>query len=237
MKIEYLGHAAFQIITEEGLKILIDPFISNNPACSKPVETLNPDVILVTHGHMDHFGDTLEIANQSSATVIATHEIATFIQKQGLNSIGMNIGGTIEVNDLISITMTDAKHTSGIDFTENLEEGGVATGFIITLESGKKIYHAGDTGLFGDMKMVIGDIYQPDISIIPIGDKFTMGVETAAIAAKWLQSRIIIPMHYNTFPEIEQDTEAFAQLVEEASPGTFTVALQPGEDYTEEMPQ
>lgn len=237
MKIEYLGHAAFQITTEEGLKILIDPFISNNPACTTPVETLNPDVILVTHGHVDHFGDTLEIANQSQATVIATHEIATFIQKQGLNSIGMNIGGTVQVNDLISITMTDARHTSGIDFTENLEEGGVATGFIITLESGKKIYHAGDTGLFGDMKMVIGDIYQPDIALLPIGDKFTMGIETAAIAASWIQARIVIPMHYNTFPEIEQDTELFAQLVEEASPGTFTVALHPGEDYTEELPQ
>ncbi|HIH35620.1 MAG TPA: metal-dependent hydrolase [Methanosphaera sp.] len=234
MKIEYLGHSAFQITTEEGMKILIDPFISGNPACITPVETLNPDVILVTHGHVDHFGDALEIANNSGATVIATHEIATFVQKQGLNAIGMNIGGSVSINDLISVTMTDARHSSGMDFLENMEEGGVATGFVITLENGKKIYHAGDTGLFGDMKMVIGDIYKPDISLLPIGDKFTMGIEDAAVAASWLQSRIVIPMHYNTFEEIEQDSNLFAKYVEEESIGTVTVVLLPGEEYEEE---
>lgn len=234
MKIEYFGHSAFQITSEEGMKILIDPFISGNPACTTAVETINPDVILVTHGHVDHFGDALEIANNSGATVIATHEIATFVQKQGLNAIGMNIGGTVSINELVSVTMTDARHSSGMDFLENMEEGGVATGFVVTLESGKKIYHAGDTGLFGDMKMVIGDIYQPDISLIPIGDKFTMGIEDAAVAASWLQSRIVIPMHYNTFDAIEQDAGLFAKYVEDASIGTFTVILQPGEEYEEE---
>ena len=233
VKIEYLGHSAFQIITEERMKVLIDPFISRNPACTKPVETLNPDVILVTHAHQDHFGDTLEIANNSGATVISTHEIATFVQKQGINAIGMNIGGTVSINDLISVTMTDARHSSGIDFMENIEEGGIATGFVITLENGKKIYHAGDTGLFGDMKMVIGDIYQPDIALIPIGDKFTMGIEDAAVAASWLQSRIVIPMHYNTYDAIEQDANLFAKYVEDESIGTVTVVLQPGEDYEE----
>lgn len=234
MKIEYLGHSAFKIVTEEGLILLIDPFISNNSKASTSVEMLNPDVILVTHGHGDHFGDTLEIANNSNATVISTHEIATFVQKQGLNAIGMNIGGTVSVNNLINISMVDAKHTSSLDFMENLEVGGSATGFIITLESGKKIYHAGDTGLFGDMKTVIGDIYKPDIALLPIGDKFTMGIEDAAIAASWVQARIIIPMHYNTFPEIEQDTDLFAKYVEDESIGTITVALKPGEDYSEE---
>jgi L-ascorbate metabolism protein UlaG (beta-lactamase superfamily) len=233
MKIEYYGHSAFQIISEEGMKILIDPFISGNPACTAPVELFNPDVILVTHGHVDHFGDALEIANNSGATIIATHEIATFVQKQGLNAIGMNIRGTVSINDLINVTMTDARHSSGMDFLEDIEEGGVATGFVVTLENGKKIYHAGDTGLFGDMKMVIGDIYQPDISLIPIGDKFTMGIEDAAVAASWLQSRIVIPMHYNTFEAIEQDASLFAKLVEDESIGTYTVILQPGENYEE----
>jgi len=235
MKIEYLGHSAFNIISEEGLKILIDPFISNNPACTTPVELLNPDVILITHAHSDHFGDALEIANQSGATIISTHEIATFVQKQGFNAIGMNIGGTISINDLVEVKMTDARHTSAIDFMENLEVGGVATGFIIKLESGKKIYHAGDTGLFGDMKTVVGDIYKPDIALLPIGDKFTMGIEDAAIAAGWLQSRIVIPMHYNTFEAIEQDVDYFAKLVEDESIGTITIALRPGEDYSEEI--
>ncbi|MBQ6219866.1 MAG: metal-dependent hydrolase [Methanosphaera sp.] len=234
MKIEYLGHSAFKIVSEEGMIILVDPFISGNPACTTPVETINADVILVTHGHVDHFGDTLEIANNTGATVISTHEIATFIQKQGLNAIGMNIGGTVSVNNQINVTMTDARHSSGLDFLEDMEEGGVATGFVITLESGKKIYHAGDTGLFGDMKMVIGDIYQPDISLIPIGDKFTMGIEDAAIAAGWLQSRIVIPMHYNTFEAIEQDANLFAKYVEDENIGTYTVILQPGEEYKED---
>ena len=234
MKIEYLGHSAFKIVSEEGMIILVDQFISGNPACTTPVETINADVILVTHGHVDHFGDTLEIANNTGATVISTHEIATFIQKQGLNAIGMNIGGTVSVNNQINVTMTDARHSSGLDFLEDMEEGGVATGFVITLESGKKIYHAGDTGLFGDMKMVIGDIYQPDISLIPIGDKFTMGIEDAAIAAGWLQSRIVIPMHYNTFEAIEQDANLFAKYVEDENIGTYTVILQPGEEYKED---
>lgn len=234
MKIKYLGHSAFNIISEEGLNILIDPFISNNPSCTVPVEQLKPDIILVTHAHADHFGDTLEIAHNSGATIITTHELATFCEKQGFNSIGINIGGSIVIEDLIEVKMVNALHSSGIDFMEDLEEGGIATGFIITLESGKKIYHAGDTGLFGDMKTVIGDIYKPDISLIPIGDRFTMGIEDAAVAAKWLQSRIIIPMHYNTFPGIEQDVELFAKYVEDESIGTMTVPLLPGEEYAEE---
>ncbi len=234
MYIEYLGHSAFNIITEEGLNILIDPFISSNPACSTPVESLKPDVILVTHGHSDHFGDTLEIANNSGATVIATHEIALFVQKQGLNAIGMNIGGSILLNGGVTVTMCDAKHTSSIDFTEEVEVAGSATGYIITLENGKKIYHAGDTGLFSDMKHIIGDLYKPDISLIPIGDRFTMGPSEASIASKWLGSRIVIPMHYNTFPEIEQDPELFAELVNTESIGTYTVILLPGESYNED---
>lgn len=234
MKIEYLGHSAFKIITEEGLSLLIDPFISNNPSCSTPVELLRPDLILITHGHGDHFGDALEIANNSGAKIISTHEIATFVQKQGLEAEGMNIGGTLRIHDLIEITMVAATHTSSLDFMEDLECAGEPTGFIITLENGKKIYHAGDTGLMGDMKFVIGEFYKPDIALLPIGDKFTMGPELAAVAAKWVGARIIIPMHYNTFPGIEQDPELFAKLVEDESVGTITYPLKPGESYIEE---
>lgn len=234
MMIEYLGHSAFSIITEEGLNILIDPFISSNPACTTPVESIRADVILLTHGHSDHFGDALEIANNCGATIIANHEIALFIQKQGLNAIGMNIGGSVSINDLVNITMVDAKHTSSIDFTEDVEVAGEASGYIITLENGKKIYHAGDTALFGDMKTVIGELYKPDIAILPIGDRFTMNPQDAAVAASWIGSRIVIPMHYNTFPEIEQDPEVFAQLVDAVSIGTYTLIMMPGETYSEE---
>ncbi|MDO5851838.1 MAG: metal-dependent hydrolase [Methanobacteriaceae archaeon] len=233
MKIKYYGHAAFKIVTNDGLQILIDPFISGNPQCQVPLEEISTDIILVTHGHQDHLGDTLEIAHKTGAQTIATAEIATFVEKQGFEAVAMNKGGTVVIGD-VSITMTDAKHSSSIETAEGPEYAGEPGGFIIKLEDGKKIFHAGDTSLFGDMKTIIGDLYKPDISLLPIGDKFTMGPEEASIAAGWLQSRIIIPMYYNTFPEIEQDPEFFAKITEEENIGTKVVILNSEGEYIEE---
>ena len=233
MKIKYYGHAAFKIVTNDGLQILIDPFISGNPQCQVPIEEISTDIILVTHGHQDHLGDTLEIAHKTGAQTIATAEIATFVEKQGFEAVSMNKGGTVVIGD-VSITMTDAKHSSSIETAEGPEYAGEPGGFIIKLEDGKKIFHAGDTSLFGDMKTIIGDLYKPDISLLPIGDKFTMGPEEASIAAGWLQSRIIIPMHYNTFPGIEQDPEFFAKITEEENIGTKVVILNSEGEYIEE---
>ena len=174
MEIRWLSHSGFQVITDENVKIVIDPFISNNPACNVPVEEIDADVICITHGHSDHFGDAMEIANNTNAVLVANHEISLFLSEQGFDCVSMNIGGTIAVKG-IQITMLDARHSSSIDFTEEIRPGGCPASFILTLEDGTKIFHAGDTALFGDMENIIGRIYKPDIAIVPIGDKFTMG--------------------------------------------------------------
>ncbi|MGA2676951.1 MAG: metal-dependent hydrolase [Methanobacterium sp.] len=232
MIIKWLGHSAFQIITNYNLKILIDPFISNNPTSPLTAEELNADLILVTHGHQDHFGDTMEIANRTGALIIANHETSIFLSKQGLNTQGMNIGGSMDVQD-IEVTMVNANHSSGLDFMDETADGGIACGYILKLENGRKIYHSGDTGIFGDMKMVIRDIYQPNIVLLPIGDLYTMGIEEAAIAADWISPEVLIPMHYNTFPLIEQNPLEFAEMVESLNPNINVVIMEPGEFYEE----
>jgi L-ascorbate metabolism protein UlaG (beta-lactamase superfamily) len=232
VNIRWLGHSAFEIESDEGLKILIDPFISNNPACTLEVEDVKPDLICVTHGHADHFGDAMEIADRTGALLIGNHELSIFFSKQGLESKGMNIGGSLKVQN-VTLTMLDAKHSSDIDFMEEVGAGGSACSFIFQMESGKKVYHAGDTGLFGDMKTVIGDIYQPDIALLPIGDRFTMGPFEASIATEWIAPSKVIPMHYNTFPIIEQDPEYFNNLVKNRIADTEVLILVPGETYSE----
>jgi L-ascorbate metabolism protein UlaG (beta-lactamase superfamily) len=141
----------------------------------------------------------------------------------------MNIGGKISI-DGVGIRMVDAKHSSDIDFTEEVTSGGSACGFIIESREGK-VYHAGDTGLFADMRDVIGEIYRPDIALLPIGDRYTMGPEDAAVAAGWIKPEKVLPMHYNTFPVIEQNPEVFAELVERTSPRTEVVILDVGGFY------
>ncbi|MBU4535580.1 MAG: metal-dependent hydrolase [Euryarchaeota archaeon] len=232
MEIRWFGHSAFEIVSEENLKILIDPFISNNPSCQVAVEDIGADVILLTHGHADHFGDAMEIADRSNALLIANHELSIFLAQQGFETVGMNTGGSSMVQN-IKITMVDAQHSSDIDFMEEVAPGGSAAGFIIQLENGYRIYHAGDTGLFGDMKQVIGEIFKPDMAILPIGDRFTMDPEAGAIAAQWIYPQKVIPMHYNTFPIIQQDPEHFVELVKSKSPDIDVVILKPGEIYQE----
>ena len=230
MELRWLGHSAFEIISDENVKILIDPFISNNPSCSVPVEELNPDIILVTHGHADHFGDALEIANTTHSPVSAIHEISLFLSKQGINTIGVNIGGSFVFKG-IKFTMLDAKHSSDLDVVEETVPGGSAASFLITLEAGTKIFHAGDTGLFGDMKTIIGEIYKPDIVLVPIGDKFTMGPFEAALATRCFDPKVAIPMHYNTFPPIEQDPSVYSNFVNQLNPNIDVVILNPGEYF------
>lgn len=230
MEIRWLGHYAFEIISDKNVKILIDPFISNNPVCQVAVEDLKPDIICVTHGHVDHFGDAMEISNLTNAPIIAIHEIALYLSKQGIENISMNIGGSLFYRD-IKFTMLDANHSSSIDFIDDPFYGGSATSFLITLEDGTKIFHSGDTGLFRDMKNIIGDIYKPDIVFIPIGDKFTMGPFEGALATRWLSPKMAIPMHYNTFPAIEQDPSIYSNFVKQLDPNIDVVIMNPGEYF------
>ncbi len=232
MEITWFGHSAFKIKTDDNLKILIDPFISNNPVCPYPVEEIDADIICITHGHSDHFGDAMEIANRTGALILSNHEISLFLSRQGLKSQGMNIGGSYKFYD-VKFTMVEAKHSSDIDVMEETIPGGSAAGFIIELKNGKKIYHAGDTALFSDLKTIIGELHKPDIAMLPIGDLFVMGIEDAAIAASWINPKKLIPMHYNTFPLIEQDVDEFISLIKVKSPQTETIILEPTETYIE----
>jgi L-ascorbate metabolism protein UlaG (beta-lactamase superfamily) len=232
MIIKWLGHSAFQIITDNNLKILIDPFISNNPSCPVKVEEVNADIILVTHGHQDHFGDTMEITNRTGALVVSNHEHSVYLSQQGFDCWGMNIGGNIEFQD-INITMVNSTHSSDMDFIEEIGAGGSSCGFIIKLENNRIIYHSGDTGLYGDMRTVIRDVYHPEIALLPIGDRFTMGLMEATLAVEWIEPEIVIPMHYNTYPVIEQNPLEFQERVESLKTGTKVVILEPGEYYEE----
>jgi L-ascorbate metabolism protein UlaG (beta-lactamase superfamily) len=223
IKITWLGHAAFLFETRK--KILIDPFISGNPTAPCSPEELNPDVIAVTHGHRDHLGDTIEIGKRTGCRIISIHEVANYIKSKGVFAEGMNKGGTVNVEE-ITFTMTDARHSSSIDASGFSFDGGSPAGFIIKI-GGHSIYHAGDTGIFGDMQL-IGELYEPELALLPIGDRFTMGIKEAVKAVELIRPDIVVPMHYNTFDVIRQDPEEFKRAVE-AKIDTKVIIMEPGE--------
>ncbi len=199
--ITWYGHACFKVDN-----VLIDPFVPN-PLCNLPYDEImeGVDVIAVTHGHADHLGNTEELAKTYDVPVVTNHEISVYLSERGVNAEGMNIGGTIEINGA-KLTMVKAEHSSDISPTIS---GGVASGFIIN----DRVYHAGDTGLFGDMEL-IGEIYAPQIALLPIGGRYTMGIDEALVAIELIYSEIVIPMHYNTFPLIEVDVNEFVKKAE-----------------------
>lgn len=210
MKVSYHGHSAVKVETEKHT-ILIDPFITGNEACDLDPDTVEADVILLTHGHNDHVGDTFEIAKRCDALVIAPNELAVYIGSKGLRVHPMHIGGAHEF-DFGKVKFTQAFHGSSfVEEDGTVIYGGMPGGILLTVE-GKTIYHLGDTALFSDLKMY-GDMNDIDIAFIPIGDNFTMGPEDALVAADWIQAKINVPIHYNTFPVIEQDAEAWAGKV------------------------
>ena len=224
MKLTFFGHSAFLIETE-GTTILVDPFINENPQAHDVVraEDLAPDVILVTHAHGDHWGDTPEIAKRTDALVISNFEIATYLtQKHGhQNVLGMNTGGSTTF-DWGKVTVTDARHSSS--FPDG-SYGGNPVGFIIESE-GKTIYAMGDTSPFSEMGWYADD-FQIDVALMPIGDCFTMGPKASIRAATLTNAALYIPIHYDTFPPIEVDLPAWERLMLQA--GHATRALAPGE--------
>ena len=227
IRLTWLGHATFKIETE-GKTFLIDPWVDSNPVCPDELKTFDSlDVMFITHGHWDHMEDAIPIAKKHAPTVVAIIEIAKWLDNQGIeNTIGFNKGGTVTVAG-VKATMVTANHSSS--FVE--EDGtiiylGEPAGLVLEFANGYKIYHAGDTNVFGDMQ-IIGEIYQPDLALLPIGDHFTMGPREAAYATQLLNVPAILPMHYGTFPLLTGTLEEFRQLT--ASQDIEIVELEVGE--------
>ncbi|MFN4218202.1 MAG: metal-dependent hydrolase [Candidatus Bipolaricaulia bacterium] len=223
MKITFIGHAAVEIKTEKH-SVLIDPFITGNPVAKHKPEDFKPDAILLTHGHSDHLGDAIPISQRTGALIIAIFELATYCQSQGAKAIGMNIGGLSRF-EFGTVQLTPAFHSSSHDGHYLGEPCGVV---LTTLEN-KKIYHAGDTALFGDMAL-IGKLGL-DIAFLPIGSYYTMDPDAAAEAVQLLKPKVVIPIHYNTLPAIRQDPQQFKAQVESQTE-TQVVILHPGESWT-----
>ncbi|CAM3492089.1 metal-dependent hydrolase [Marinicrinis lubricantis] len=210
MHLTYLGHSCI-LLESEGKRVIIDPFLTGNPHCPFKPEELKVDAIFLTHAHDDHFGDSIEIAKQSDCLIVAVNELAIYCQQRGVKAHPMNPGGTFETAGF-TVKMTQAFHSSSLNVDGQLLYAGQPVGLLVTA-GGKTLYHAGDTCLFSDMKM-IGELHEIDAAALPIGDNFTMGPKDALIAAEWIGAEHVIPLHYNTFPVIEQDAAAFAREVE-----------------------
>lgn len=224
MKIRYLGHSAFQIDTGKH-KLLIDPFLSGNPNSGATPDECDADYILVSHAHGDHLGDAVSISKRCGAIIISNFEIATYCNMLGAKSHPLHIGGSFGF-DFGRVKLTIAHHGS----TLVAEDGSFVTlgapcGFLI-FTGGKTLYHAGDTGLFYDMKL-IGEMYSIDAAMLPIGDNFTMGIDDAVKAVQFLNPKVTIPMHYNTFDVIKADPNRFAEKVMAA--GNEVAILGPGQ--------
>ena len=228
LKITWLGHATVLVETPGGSTLLIDPFIAHNPKYPKGFELPEKiDYILLTHGHGDHISDAAPVAKKHGATVVAIYELADYIAKQGVEkTVGMNLGGTVELGD-VAATMVDAKHSSGAQDAEGTHYVGVAAGYVLTLKDGPVLYHAGDTTVFGDMKL-IAELYRPEIAMLPIGGHFTMGPREAALAVKFLGAKTILPLHFGTFPPLTGTPKQLAALVDK---GVTVVDWKPGESF------
>jgi L-ascorbate metabolism protein UlaG (beta-lactamase superfamily) len=227
VKVTFLGQSAFRIVSPGGVNILIDPFLSNNPKTPADQKMIDKaDLLLITHGHADHLGDTLAIAQKTNSSVVVMAELATYLAKKGAkNVVRMNKGGTLTIKGL-RITMVNAQHSSSVTEGEQVIYTGEPAGFIIRLENGFTIYHAGDTSVMSDMK-IFGDLYQPNLALLPIGSHFTMDPAEAAYACKLLRPQFVIPMHYGTFPVLTGTPEDFRRLLED-QPGVKLIVLNPG---------
>ena len=211
--ITWLGHATVLVETGKGTRILIDPFIAQNPKYPKDfVLPARIDYILLTHGHGDHMSDVVPVAASHGSTVVAIYELAAYVADKGVaNTIGMNLGGTVQLGD-VAATMVEAKHSSGAQDELGTHYVGVATGYVLTVADGPVLYHAGDTAVFSDMKL-IRELYQPEVAMLPIGGHYTMGPREAALAVRLLGAETILPLHFGTFPPLKGTPEQLAALV------------------------
>jgi len=225
-RITWLGHATVLIQTPKGTNLLIDPFIAQNPKYPKGfVLPQKIDYVLLTHGHGDHISDAVPVATKHGSTTVAIYELVAYIASKGVkDTIGMNIGGTAQLID-VAVTMVEATHSAAAQDEQGTHYVGVATGFVLSIEDGPVLYHAGDTSVFGDMKL-IAQLYHPAVAMLPIGGFYTMGPKEAALAVEFLQPKMVLPLHFGTFPPLTGTPKELAALID---PGVEVITCAPGE--------
>jgi L-ascorbate metabolism protein UlaG (beta-lactamase superfamily) len=225
----WLGHATFRMTTPGGKRLILDPWLTTNPSCpeaSKKVGDL--DLMLLTHGHDDHTGDAVAVARATGCQVLAPYELSVWLGQKGLQRVtGMNPGGAVSMLGL-SITMVPAIHSSSIQDEGRTVYLGIATGYVVRFEDGLTIYFAGDTSVFGDMRL-IADLYAPQIAFLPIGDLYTMGPKQAALACELLRVKQVVPMHYGTFPALTGTPDRLRTHLATRSMDVLVLELRPGE--------
>ena len=228
-RITWLGHATVLVQTGRGTNIMIDPFIAQNPKYPKNYALpARIHYILLTHGHFDHISDAAAVAGKHDSTVVAIYELAAYLEGKGVaKTVGMNLGGTVQLED-VAATMVEAKHSAGVRDEDGTHYAGVAAGYVLTIADGPVLYHAGDTAVFGDMKLV-RELYLPKVAMLPIGGHFTMGPKEAALAARFLEPEIVLPLHWGTFPVLTGTPEELAAQVDA---GVQVVRWTPGEDHS-----
>ena len=229
-RVTWLGHATVLVQLPNGVNLLIDPFIEYNPKYPKGfVLPEKIDYLLLTHAHTDHVADTIPVAQKYGSTVIAMVELADYYSRKGIAStVGVNLGGTVSLPG-VAVTMVEAKHSSSIEEGGQALYAGLAAGLVLTVENGPVLYHAGDTTVFRDMEL-IRELYAPDIAMLPIGGHYTMGPKEAALAVRYLQPLLILPLHWGTFPPLIGTPEELAKLVSDPK----TVAMvAPGEELAD----
>src|SRR5262245_2207468 len=226
--ITWLGHATVHYRDEAGRVVLVDPWIEGNPASPPMAKALDRvDSILITHAHGDHFRDVLPIAKRLAPEIICNYETYLYLETKGVGKItGMNKGGTVEAAG-VKATMVHAIHSNSIVDGDRVLYGGEPCGYVMEFAGGTRVYHAGDTGIFGDMKL-IGELYRPSVAVLPIGDLYTMGPTEAAAAARLIGAKAIVPIHHSTFPALPGTPEALRAALKDR-PDIEVVALKPGE--------
>jgi L-ascorbate metabolism protein UlaG (beta-lactamase superfamily) len=231
LKIQWLGHAALHIVTPKGTSIVIDPWFEGNPKFPAGSEPEKVDLLLCTHGHFDHTGSVVTLAKKTKPQVIGIFELTSILAEQGIkDTVGMNIGGSYRAHD-VTVTMTEARHSSSIEHKGQPVYAGEPAGFILEIDGAPTIYIAGDTSVFSDMKL-IAELYRPEIAVLPIGDHFTMGPRQAALAASFLVPKIILPVHWGTFPALTGTPVKLDEELRLRGVPAEVIAWQPGETYS-----
>ena len=238
MTLTWLGHSTFLIRTPNGKRILIDPWVQNNPACPPDQKDVGPvDLMLVTHGHFDHIEDAVPIAKATGCKVVGIFELASWLMSKGVGAEGgelvfpMNKGGSLRFDDLgLTVSMVHADHSCGIKDGDQILYGGEAVGYVVTLDEGFAFYHAGDTAVFSDMSL-IAELYRPTLALLPVGDRFVMSPREAARAAAFLSSSVqaIVPMHFGTFPLLTGTPDALREQMRAVGVSVDVLEMTPGQ--------